>query len=71
MDSKQSDPKLFYRITAAAERLAISRSLAYELVQSGELPTVKFGRTMRVPASSLEEFARRKMVEAGLLPAGD
>jgi excisionase family DNA binding protein len=46
--------KLAYRIAEAAEVLGISRSKAYELVASGELPSVKIGTVRRVPVTALE-----------------
>lgn len=39
-----------------ARRLNISRSLAYRLLQSGELPVVRFGHSLRVQSADLEAF---------------
>ena len=39
-----------------AERLGISRALTYNLLQSGEIPTVRFRGTVRVKANDLETF---------------
>jgi len=39
-----------------AERLRISRALAYRLMQTGEIPTVRFSRTVRVCEADLEDF---------------
>jgi excisionase family DNA binding protein len=36
------------RAEEAASCLVISRTLAYQLVQRGDLPTVRFGRLLRV-----------------------
>ncbi len=33
--------------------LNIGRSLGYELVRSGELPAIRFGRLLRIPKSAL------------------
>lgn len=42
-------------ITAAARALGISRTLAYQLARSGELPTVRIGvRRLVVPVELLE-----------------
>lgn len=46
--------RLLYRITEAAEILGVSRSKAYELVASGEIPSVRLGGTVRVPADALK-----------------
>jgi excisionase family DNA binding protein len=42
-----------------ARRLNISRSLAYRLLQSGEIPVVRFGHSLRVQSSDLEYFILR------------
>jgi excisionase family DNA binding protein len=47
---------LLLTVEEAAERLRIGRSLAYELVQSGELVSVKLGRCRRIPVAALEDF---------------
>ena len=39
--------------------LNISRSYAYLLMQSGELPTVRLGRSIRVQPKDLEEYLKR------------
>ena len=39
-----------------AEKLSISRSRAYGLMKSGELCTVKFGKSVRVRIEDLERF---------------
>ena len=46
--------RLLYRIAEAAEVLGVSRSKAYELVASGEIPSVRLGGTVRVPADALK-----------------
>ena len=42
-----------------AKRLNISRSLAYQLMQNGKIPTVRINRTIRVKESDLEEFVQK------------
>lgn len=39
-----------------AEHLSISRSKAYGLMRSGEIPTVKFGKSVRVRIEDIERF---------------
>ena len=39
-----------------ADLLNVSRSFAYTLMQSGQLPTVQLGRAVRVRPEDLEEF---------------
>ncbi len=47
------------RATDVAQRLCISRSLAYKLMISGELPTVRFGGSVRVRETDLDEYIAR------------
>ena len=39
-----------------SERLNISRSLAFALMRDGTLPTIRFGRCVRVRPQDLEQF---------------
>ena len=45
-----------------ADVLKISRASSYRLLSKGEIPYVKFGRTLRVRDLDLEAFIARKMV---------
>jgi excisionase family DNA binding protein len=42
------------RIPEAAQRLGLSRTMAYQMVRRGELPVVRIGRAVRVPLHALE-----------------
>jgi excisionase family DNA binding protein len=46
---------------AAAKYFGLSRKAAYALAAKGALPTVRLGRTLRVPVAALE----RMLAEAG------
>lgn len=56
--------KLLLRINEAAERLGVSRSTAYTLVQRGELRAIHIGTARRIPAEALTEFVKRKEQES-------
>jgi excisionase family DNA binding protein len=49
----QDDGRLTYTLTEAAFRLGISRALAYEAAQRGELPVCRIGRRVLVPRLAL------------------
>ena len=49
---------------AAADMLGVGRSLAYSLVASGELRTIKIGRRRLVPVAAIDEFVARRMAES-------
>ena len=59
-----SDPE-FYRIIEVAEIMKVSRATAYALVRSGEIPTVRFGATVRVPRTALERVVEVKLDAVG------
>lgn len=48
--------RLTYSVATAAEVLGISRALAYELVRSGDIPSLKLGRRVVVPCAALIEM---------------
>ena len=49
----QGAGRLTYTLTEAASRLGISRALAYEAAQRGELPVCRIGRRVLVPRVAL------------------
>ena len=54
--------RLALSVDEAAALLGISRDLMYELVASGEMPSVRLGRRIVVPKHALE-VALRKLVD--------
>jgi excisionase family DNA binding protein len=50
------------RISDAARFLGISRSLVYRLINSGALPTVRIGRSRRIPIRAVRELAATNLV---------
>jgi excisionase family DNA binding protein len=58
MSTTKIEP-LLLRVDEAAEALALSRTKVYELMASGELESVKLGRSRRVPVSALSDLLAR------------
>lgn len=56
-DAKPVEP-LSVRISTAVKLTGISRSRIYELIQSGDLETVKIGRSTVIPYRSLKQLVR-------------
>jgi excisionase family DNA binding protein len=54
--SKDLPVKLLLTTDEACRVLAISRSKLYELLGSGNLPSVRIGRSRRIRMRDLEEF---------------
>jgi len=55
--------KLLLTVPEAAERLGLGRSFTYELVQRGEIASLKLGRARRVPVAELERYVQRLQSE--------
>ena len=57
--------RMLYRVNEVAEMLGIGRSLAYELVGRGDIPSVRVGsRAVRVPSGAVQEFVDGLLVSA-------
>ncbi|MCB8910206.1 helix-turn-helix domain-containing protein [Rhodococcus rhodochrous] len=48
-----------HRLDAACDRLGIGRSKLYELMDAGEIRSVKIGRNRLIPESAIVEFIER------------
>jgi excisionase family DNA binding protein len=53
------EERLAYKVSEIGELLGISRSLAYQLVGDGTIPSFRLGRAVRVPATALHELIAR------------
>jgi len=53
--------RLMLRPSEAAEALGVSRSKAYELIASGEIPSVHVGGCLRVPVDALKAWIDRQL----------
>jgi excisionase family DNA binding protein len=55
--------KLLYKVVEAADAASVSRSTAYELVRSGEWPSIRVGSRIRVVAAGLHEWLNHQMAD--------
>jgi excisionase family DNA binding protein len=53
--------KLLLRPVEAAEAIGISRTKIYELLASGDLPSVRIGASVRVPVEALRAWIARQL----------
>ena len=53
--------KLLLRPIEAAEAIGIGRSKVYELLASGELPSIRIGGSVRVPVDALRNWIDRQL----------
>ena len=49
------------RIAEAAEVLGIGRTRTYELTRKGELPSIRVGKSVRVPIGALKAWIEAKV----------
>jgi excisionase family DNA binding protein len=59
--------KQLLRPVEAANLLGLGRSKTYELMKSGEIPSIRIGKSVRVPAKALSEWIDSK-VKNGRIP---
>lgn len=52
----ENDDRLLLSVVEAARRLGIGRTLMYDLMGSGEIPSVRVGRLRRIPVRALDEY---------------
>lgn len=51
--------KLLYTVEEAESLTSICRSKLYVFMESGALPSIKIGRSRRIPRADLEDFIER------------
>ena len=52
--------QLLLRAEEVQKALGLGRSKIYEMMANGELPVVRIGRSVRVPADALREWVERQ-----------
>jgi excisionase family DNA binding protein len=57
VDSRE---KLLLKADEVARRLSLGRATVYLMMASGELPILRKGRAVRVPARALEQWIERR-----------
>lgn len=58
-NKKTKDLPLVLKVEDLMPILAIGRNMAYELVRSGQIGSVRVGRSYRIPVNALEEYLRK------------
>lgn len=53
--------KLLYRPAEAAEAIGVSKTKAYELIASGEIPSIRIGGSVRVPVDALKAWVEDRI----------
>ncbi len=52
--------QLLLRAEEVQKALSLGRSTIYQMMASGELPIVRIGRSVRVPADALRDWVERQ-----------
>lgn len=62
-----------YRVAEVAEAIGVSRSKVASMIQRGELPAARLGRSVRVPATELKKWILERTEDQpdSELPASD
>ncbi|MBA3639355.1 MAG: helix-turn-helix domain-containing protein [Acidobacteria bacterium] len=47
----------------AADQLRVSRAKTYELISSGQIPSIKVGSSVRIPAGALREWISQQLAD--------
>lgn len=55
--------RLLLRPVEAAEIIGIGRSRVYELLASGELPSIRIGTSVRVPVDALKRWIDTRLAD--------
>jgi excisionase family DNA binding protein len=58
--------KLLLKPAEAAELLGVGRSTLYELLSRGDVPSVRLGRSIRVPFDALRNWVAQQSKEAAI-----
>ncbi|MBI5738846.1 MAG: helix-turn-helix domain-containing protein [Mycolicibacterium neoaurum] len=64
MDIQEQQQPLTITVERAGRLLGISRGLAYDLVRRGEIPAVRLGRRLVVPAHAIDEILRDRSAQS-------
>jgi excisionase family DNA binding protein len=57
--------RLLLRPIEAADAIGVSRSTIYQLLASGELPSIRIGGSIRVPLDKLRDWIEHQIDQTG------
>lgn len=55
--------KLLLKVSDVIKATGYCRSVVYSLIASGDLPSIRYGRSVRVPALALQQWIDRQLNE--------
>lgn len=69
--SRLEDLPPFLTVPEAASVLRLGRSATYDAITRGQIPSVRFGKKLRVPRGAIAHLAREGLVSGGIEQAAD
>jgi excisionase family DNA binding protein len=60
LNSSSEDQRLVYEVPEAGAMLGLTRNASYDAAKRGDIPTLRFGKLLRVPKAAFH-----KMLQAG------
>ena len=66
VDDMADAERLLLRPIEAADSIGVSRSKCYELISSGEIPSVKVGGCVRIPVQALRDWIASQVEESAV-----
>jgi excisionase family DNA binding protein len=55
--------RLLLRPAECADAIGVSRSKTYDLIATGEIPSIRVGGSVRVPVAELREWIGRRLAD--------
>ncbi|MFG3300991.1 helix-turn-helix domain-containing protein [Micromonospora chersina] len=59
----EAQPQRMLKVEQAAARAQLGRTRMYELIKTGEIQSVKIGRSRRIPVEALDAYVARLVDE--------
>jgi excisionase family DNA binding protein len=56
MDSTGDDQRLVYEVPEAGAMLGLTRNASYDAAKRGDIPTIRFGKLLRVPKAAFHKL---------------
>lgn len=57
------EPKLLYTANEVIAATGLSRTKIYALIANGDIPSIRIGTSIRVPAAKLQEWIQAQLKE--------
>jgi excisionase family DNA binding protein len=56
LDSSSEDQRLVYEVPEAGAMLGLTRNASYDAAKRGDIPTIRFGKLLRVPKAAFHKM---------------